>query len=456
MLFLLYWSYMEVFVNKQPSLLSEFTKYVSLNILGMLGLSCYILADTFFVANGIGTDGLAALNLAIPVYSFIHGSGLMVGMGGATRYSIVKSQGSSESANKAFTQAAFFAALLSALFFMIGLFASNPLAKVLGADEVTLNMTKTYLQVILLFSPAFIFNNLFLCFVRNDDSPRLAMSAMLLGSLSNIILDYVFIFPCNMGMFGAAVATGIAPAISMSILSIHLARRKNNFHFARVKPSPKAVLDICALGVSSLITEFASGIVMIVMNILLLQLAGNTAVAAYGIVANLSLVIMSIFTGIAQGVQPLASTYYGQKNHVQVQHLSKYAILLSAIISILIYIVLNGFAEPVISLFNKENDLHLADMAKEGIQLYFTGFLFAGINIISAVKFSCIEQPKYSFSISLMRGFILIIPLAYLLSSLFGMEGIWLTFPAAEALTSVFVLAISLFLRKTSNPVPHQ
>ena len=85
MLFLLYWSYMEVFVNKQPSLLSEFTKYVSLNILGMLGLSCYILADTFFVANGIGTDGLAALNLAIPVYSFIHGSGLMVGMGGATR-----------------------------------------------------------------------------------------------------------------------------------------------------------------------------------------------------------------------------------------------------------------------------------------------------------------------------------------------------------------------------------
>ena len=194
----------------KPCYFRDFARYVSLNVLGMTALSCYILADTYFISKGMGTSGLAALNLAIPVYSFIHGSGLMIGMGGGTHYSIHKSRGEDEAANKAFTNAAMLVVVFASLFFLAGLFLSETITALLGADGAVFEMTRTYLQVILLFAPAFMGNNLILCFVRNDGAPGLAMAGMIGGSLSNVLLDWVFIFPCGMGIFGAVLVTGLA------------------------------------------------------------------------------------------------------------------------------------------------------------------------------------------------------------------------------------------------------
>lgn len=160
-------------------------------------------------------------------------------------------------------------------------------------------MSKTYLQVILLFAPAFLMNNVLLCFVRNDGAPQLSMAAMIGGSLSNVVLDWVFIFPCQMGIFGAAFATGLAPIISMMILSPHFIRKNNQFHFAKCMPEIRRFVRILSSGVPSLVTEVSSGIVIIVFNSILLNLAGNVGVAAYGVIANLSLVIIAIYTGIA-------------------------------------------------------------------------------------------------------------------------------------------------------------
>ena len=298
-------------MNARTSCLGDFARYTSLNVLGMIALSCYILADTFFVSLGMGADGLAALNLAIPVYSFIHGSGLMIGMGGGTRYSIRKNQGDGASANRAFTSAICLAAGFAAVFFLIGLLLPGPLARLLGADGAVYAMTRTYLQVILLFAPAFLTNNLLLCFVRNDGAPQLAMAGMITGSLSNVVLDYVFIFPCGMGIFGAALATGFAPLISMAVLSPYLIRGKNRFRPVRCHLRPRRLAAICSAGVPSLVTEVSSGVVMIAFNAILLRLEGNVGVAAYGVIANLSLMVLSIFTGISQGIQPLLSARYG-------------------------------------------------------------------------------------------------------------------------------------------------
>ena len=195
--------------------LREFLRYVSLNVLGMLGLSCYILADTFFVARGLGSRGLAALNLAIPVYSFIHGCGLMLGMGGATRYTILRHQGRGEDGDAAFTHTLGLGLALAAALLALGIAASGPIARWLGADGEVFAMSRTYLQVLLLFSPAFLLNDVLLCFVRNDGAPQLSMLAMVAGSLSNVALDYIFIFPLDMGIFGAVLATGLAPVISL-------------------------------------------------------------------------------------------------------------------------------------------------------------------------------------------------------------------------------------------------
>ena len=295
----------------RSSCLSDFARYASLNVLGMIALSCYILADTFFVSLGMGADGLAALNLAIPVYSFIHGCGLMVGMGGGTRYSIRKNQGDGDSANRAFTGAVYLVIGFAVIFLALGILYPGPLARLLGADGAVFDMTATYLRVILLFSPAFLSNNLLLCFVRNDGAPQLAMAGMITGSLSNVVLDYVFIFPCGMGIFGAALATGFAPLISMAVLSPYLIRGKNRFWPVRCHLRPRRLAAICSAGVPSLVTEVSSGVVMIAFNAILLRLEGNVGVAAYGVIANLSLVVLSIFTGISQGIQPLLSARYG-------------------------------------------------------------------------------------------------------------------------------------------------
>ncbi len=207
--------------RENKTVFDELRRYVAFNVLGMAGLSCYILADTFFVSFGLGADGLTALNLAIPVYSLIHGCALMLGMGGATKYAVFRGQRAFKNAERVFMNTVLAAAVSAIFFAAAGLLCSKTLAGLLGADDTIFAMTEIYLRVLLLFSPAFIFNEVLLCFVRNDGGPRLAMAAMLCGSLSNIVLDYMFIFPLHMGIFGAVLATGFSPVIGMAILSRH-------------------------------------------------------------------------------------------------------------------------------------------------------------------------------------------------------------------------------------------
>ena len=267
-------------------LLTSFSKYVSLNVLGMLGLCGYILADTFFVANGIGAEGLAALNLAISISSIINGTGLMLGIGGATRYNLQRSGNhSEEEGNRTFTVTVQLGLLVGFLYFLVGALLAEPLAQLLGADGSILPLTTTYLKTILCFAPGFILNNILIAFIRNDGSPNTAMAGMLTGSIANVILDYIFIFPWGMGMFGAAFATGLAPIISMAVMSPYFIKEKNGFHWQKGTGGLHLWSNICALGISSFVSEVASAVVLIVFNLLLLGLSGNVAVAAYGIIA---------------------------------------------------------------------------------------------------------------------------------------------------------------------------
>ena len=193
----------------------EFAKYASLNTLGMVGLSLYILADTFFISKGLGANGLTALNLALPIYNLVHGAGLMLGMGGATRYSIVVSRGDRERGNEAFTATMMLMAAFSLVFMALGLFFSGQITTLLGADPEVYEMTRTYLKVILLFAPAFISNEIFLGFVRNDGNPRLATICMLMGSLSTLCLT-IFLFSRWGWEFSARCLPQASPRWSVS------------------------------------------------------------------------------------------------------------------------------------------------------------------------------------------------------------------------------------------------
>lgn len=428
--------------------LREFTKYASLSVFGMIAISCYILADTFFVARGLGTNGLAALNLAIPAYNFIHGTGLMLGMGGATKFSIYKSRDDRRSADALYTHTLCLAALFSLLFMLAGLFLSGPLARLLGADSAVFEMTDTYLKVLLLFAPAFILNDVLLCFVRNDGGPRLSMIATVTGSLANIVLDYVFIFPCGMGIFGAVLATGVSPVLGIAMMLPHALKKTSGFRPVRTRPCAAHMGATLSLGFPSLLGQLSSGIVMIVFNAIILRLTGNTGVAAYGVIANISLVVTAIYTGIAQGMQPLVSRACGERDTRAARRYLRYAMVSMLILSAVIYLSLILGAEPVVRIFNSENSAQLQQIAVPGLKLYFTAVPFVGYNTILSIYFTSVERALPAQIVSLLRGFAVIIPMAFLLAALWGMTGVWLAFPATELLVALLGVGLDAFYQK--------
>ncbi|MDO5350599.1 MAG: MATE family efflux transporter [Lachnospiraceae bacterium] len=433
----------------------RFIRYVSANIWGMLGLSCYILADTYFIAAKLGAEGLTALNLAIPAYSVMNGVGLMIGVGAATRFAILRSRHAEKEANQIFTTAFLLALLFSLVFFAAGMLGSDWLAGMLGASAGIRPMTAVYMRTMYWFAPLFLMNNLLIAFIRNDGRPSRAMAGMLSGSFFNIVMDYVMLFPLDLGMFGAAFATCMSPAVSLIVMSPHFWNKQNTFHFAGWNGLGAIRLrdlgSIFGLGMASLINEVSSAVVLIVFNLLILQMEGDIGVAAYGVVANLALVAVALFTGIAQGSQPLFSEAYGKGNRIEQKQLLHDSILCAMGIGGLLTAGAWLFTAPLVGLFNQQGDLRLAVMAEQGLRLYFPGFLCAGLNIVTASYFSATEQPGASLFVALLRGFFCILLFAVLLSSFLGMKGIWLSFGAAETVT--LCAAVMLMRRKRGMEV---
>ncbi len=416
----------------------------------MIGLSCYILADTFFIAQGVGPKGLAALNLALPVFNTVNGIGLLLCMGGATRFSLSGAKKDASSAS-IFTHTVYWGIFFSLLFMLLGGFFSENIAWCMGADPDTFEMTRIYLQVILLFAPLFIFNQILSGFVRNDRDPKLAMAAMLAGDFINIILDYVFIFPLNMGIFGAVLATGIAPVIGILLMSSHFIKRKNHFYFKIQKPSLQEGISCIKSGIFAFIGEISNGIVIFVFNALFLRFMGNTGVTAYGIIANISLVVISVYNGIAQGMQPLVSKNCSRGDQKSAQSIYQYSFLCSLAVSVLVLVAALLWHTPMVALFNQNAEPLLQTTAESGMLLYFPGFFFAGINIITAAYFAASGKTAQSFGIGFLRGIAVIVPAAIILALLFQTTGIWLSFLAAESIVCLISAVLFFFSRKKAT-----
>lgn len=422
---------------KNRSVFKDFLKYVSFNIFGQMAYSCYTLADTFFISAKLGANGLTALNLAFPVFCLINGTGLMIGMGGGTKYSIQKSRGMDYKANCFFTNAIYFVIGFAVLFVLAGLFFSKKLVILLGADNTVYAITNTYLRVMLLFAPAFLTNNLLQCFVRNDGKPSLSMAAMITGSLSNVLLDYIFIFPLDMGIFGAILATGLAPVISIIVLSPYIIGRKNGFHFTKSAPYGRCLCEILSSGISPFLTEATSGVVMFLFNFIILRITGNVGVAAFGVITVISLVVITIYTGLSQGIQPIISSNYGAQNIVNVKAILKYAMTAMLILSAMIYFIVYFDAFTLASVFNSEGNEVLQAYAETGLKLYFTACPFIGFNIVLSTYFISTEKTFPAQVISLLRGFIILVPMAFLLSAIFRMTGVWCAYPFTECIVTL-------------------
>ena len=425
------------------NLTKQFFKYVSQNIFGLLGTSCYILADTYFIAQAAGTDGVTLLNLCLPIYNLIFAFGSMIGLGAATRYAILRAQGDAR-AQRYFSNAIFSVCMLAVPFMLVGIFRPDGLLRLMGGDADIVALGMNYARIFLMFTPFFMCNYVVASFVRNDGDPSLAMVATLSGSLFNVVFDYIFIFPMGLGLPGAALATAISPILSIAVCSAHFIKKSNTITFVRKAPSVRLLAQSCQLGISGFVGELSSGVTTTVFNFLLLRLAGNVAVAAYGVVANFALVATAIFNGVAQGAQPLVSQCYGKNEMAGARKLLLLGCGTALGLAALLYGVVFGYTDALTALFNSENSALMAAFAHSGMRIYFVGYFFAGCNIVAAGYLGAVNRPAEASITSLCRGMVAIVVCSLVLSALFGMNGVWAAFPVSEAIT----LALTVFLLK--------
>lgn len=425
----------------------QFFKYVLQSAAGMIGISIYILADTFFIAEYSGADGLTLLNLVLPIYGIIYAIGAMIGIGSATSYNLRKAQGQADT-DFYFIHSLLWCAIASIPFMLLGIFLPERILQIMGADPNITRLGIHYLRIVLIGTPCFMINYTFTAFSRNDNAPTTAMIGSLSGSLFNILFDYIFMFPIGMGLAGAALATALSPVVTMLVCCTHFCGKHNHVGFHWRVPSFRRIVSCCQLGVPAFVGEITSAVTTVIFNTLILGLAGNTGVAAYGVIANISLVAMSVLNGVSQGTQPLISETYGSGKIKEAKVLRNTGIAISLAVQITILAVTWKFTEPLIQIFNSEGNPTLFHYAYNGMRLYFLGYLFAGVNILLAGYFSAIGKTTQAFVISMLRGVLAISICAYSMSKLWGMYGIWLSFFASECITFLAIFVMNRYHKK--------
>lgn len=420
--------------------------YLFPNMLAMLGISLYIIVDTYFIAAYAGTNGITALNLIIPVFSVIFAIGGMLGNGAATAFSLEKATPGGN-AKDYFSVAVIVDLIISLPLVILGTFCPEQVIGLLGADEMITQVGRDYISTVLICTPLYLVNSTCTAFIRNDGSPNTAMVATLASSFFNVIFDYILIFLLDMGMFGAALATGISPLISIVVTLWHFFSKKNTICFRLHLPKIKMVVRSCRLGIGYFVGEIAGGVTGFVFNNILLSISGNIAVAAYGVVCNVAVIGTAVFSGVAQGLQPMASEAQGNGDVAGRKSICRYAVKVALWIAVGLVSLLVLFAPQVVSLFNSEENMEMAALAVPNLRLYVLGFLPASINIALCGYLGAVGRDRLCGLLSICRGIVAIVLFAVVLSRAFGIVGVWIAYPVTELFT--FAVAL-LALRKHS------
>lgn len=424
-----------------------FFKYLFPSISATLVTSIYVLADTIMIGKGIGPSALAALNLILPVFTLLFGTGLLLGVGGAILMSVANGAGDKRLADIYFTNAVICGIILAVIYIAGGRAFLEPIGYLLGCTDNTIELFTDYGIHLVSFAPVFIFSSLLQAFVRNDNSPKTSMIAVISGGVTNIILDYIFIFIFKMGMSGGAIATVVGSTVTCLILLTHFFSRRNTMRMIKGTFSINIIVKIVNSGFPSFLIEMASGVVTLLFNLQLLKYIGEIGVTVYGIVANTAIVAMSLFNGVAQGAQPIMAANFGAQKEERVTVVRKLGAKVAFAIGVILFAVGFLFPELMVKIFVSPTPEIMA-LAKPAIKMYFTAFIIMSFNVFYSTYFQSILQPKVSMIICLMRGIIISSILIYVLPALVGIMGIWIVIPVTEALT---LLITVVFIKKTDS-----
>lgn len=413
-----------------------FLKYLIPSLFGMMLMAINILVDGLFVSHGVGDNGLAGVNIAVPIYSVILAFSLWIGMGGATLYSIALGRNNLHRAKSIFTHAIIITVVVTGIIIGVCLVFEEPLAYLFGANDAIISYVLDYLHVILVFGIFFVLENILSIFIRNDGNPTLAMIGLVVTSVVNIILNYIFIFIFHWGVKGAAYATVFATVIGILVLLTHFLAKRSQLALVKTKIDPSILRNIISIGFPSFILEVSAAVMMIGLNVTFSHYVGETGIVAYAVLNYMHTVFLMLFIGVGASLQPISSYHYGAKLFERLKQFVRIGIFTGFIVGALIFAIGVFGRSLIIWLFGIEGT-EVISYIKIGITLFFIGYLFLGINMVFTEFYQSIGKIRIAIMISLLRSFIIFIPLLFIMPILFGPNSIWLVFPIAEGLTMI-------------------
>lgn len=432
---------METKTLTEGSVIKLFFKYLIPAICGTMVTSIYVLADTIIIGKGIGTEAMAALNIVLPMFNLFFGTGLLFGVGGSVLMSIARGRGDEKTGSRYFSVSLLLNFLFSLVLTISFLIFVKPIAIWLGATDVTMPYIMNYAPYIIMGAGFFAFSSFFQTFVRNDGAPKHAMVAVITGGVLNIILDVVFVFPLQMGMAGAAIATVLGSATTLFVLLMHLRSKRNGLHFSMKGISARCIPEVFRTGVTSFLLEISSGIVMFVFNIQILKYIGDVGVSVYGIITNTMIVINCLCNGINQAAQPLVSVNFGAGLKDRVNQVRNVAIKIALAVCSIFAVI--GLAVPNLFtyMFLNPNE-EILELSASAIRIYFLGFFVMGINMFITGFFQSTVRPMLSMILCLARGVVFSLIFVYVLPLFMGTAGIWAAMPLTEMVTCVIAVVM--------------
>ena len=412
-----------------------FFKYLMPAVTGTLAIGILIFIDTVFIGRGIGAQGLAALNIALPAFTFYCCVGYLLGVGGATVASIDEGRGLNNK-KRIFTTCIVIGLIISAIFVIVQNIYLDEIVRILGAKGDIFPLAKSYLRVVVYASGLYLMPHIINPFVRNDNNPNLTMIGMVACGIVNLTLDYIFIFKFGWGMAGAATATGIAQFTYTMILCIHFFKKDRRLGFEKIDMRFEDVKRILTVGMPSFINEISSGLIIFLFNLYLLKLGGELSVAAYSIIININYLVYLIYMGVGQTIQPLVSYNYGSGRKDRVNKFLTLGLIFNISYALIVIIIFLTKSDIIIELFNKDNE-KLRLLTSQNILKYFSSTIFTGINVVIATYIQAQGQGKASSVIMFFRAFLLMVIGVIVLSKFFGIDGVWYTTLFSEVVTFI-------------------
>lgn len=427
-------------------------------VLAMVVNALYSIVDQIFIGQGVGYIGNAATNITFPLVVLALGFSLLLGDGAAAFYSIKLGEKNKEEGAKAIGNAIILMVLLGFIFLAVGYIFMEKLLWSFGATSTNISIALDYMRIILIGFPFMILAAGLNSIIRADGSPEYSMMAMIVGAVINIILNPIFIFHFAMGVKGSAIATIIGQILSCTISLAYIKKFKNiKFKREYLKLDAKVSKTIMLLGVSSLITQVAVTIIIIVSNNMLKVYGAQSVygsdipISAIGIVMKVNELLLGVVIGIAIGGQPILGYNYGAKNFKRVKDTYFMLIKIATVVSIVGFVIFQFFTQNIINLFG-QNDTLYNEFALKSFKIFLMLCMFIGFELTTCVFFQAVGKPAKAMILTLCKQTFFIVPLMIILPKFLGVLGVLYAGPSAEILSVIVtVILITLELKKYSK-----